>query len=55
MNILEYYLELLEKPEYMLSTSEQFFIDIFPLVILAVVGVILIIVRIIVDFIKNHK
>lgn len=55
MNIFEYYLELLEKPEYMLSTSEQFFIDIFPLVILAVVGVILIIVGIIVDAVKNHK
>ncbi len=55
MNIFEYYLELLEKPEYMLSTSEQFFIDIFPLIILAVVGVIIIIMRIIVEIIKNHK
>lgn len=55
MNILEYYLELLEKPEYMLSTSEQFFIDIFPFIILAVIGVIFIIVGIIVDFVKNHK
>lgn len=55
MNILEYYLELLEKPKYMLSTSEQFFVDIFPLIILAVVGVILIIVGIIVDVIKNRK
>lgn len=55
MNVFEYYLDLLDKPKYMLSTTEQAFVDFFPLaVILTVTGVILIICGI-VEFIKNHK
>lgn len=55
MNILEYYLELLEKPKYMLSTSEQSFVDFFPLLAILVVAVIVLIILCIVEIIKNHK
>lgn len=55
MNIFKYYIELLDKPKYALSTSEQTFVDFFPLaVILVVTGIILAICGI-VEIIKNHK
>ena len=55
MNIFEYYFDLLEKPKYMLSTSEQAFVDLFPLIVLLVVSAIVFIIACIVEIIKKHK
>lgn len=55
MNIFEYYLELLEKPKYMLSTTEQAFVDFFPLVVILVVTGIVLIICGIVEIVKNRK
>lgn len=38
--MLDYYMELITKPKYMLSESEQLFIDVFPLIGICVVGLV---------------
>lgn len=55
MNILEYYFELLEKPKYMLSTAEQSFVDLFPLIAILAITAVVLIICCIVEIIKNHK
>lgn len=55
MNIFGYYFELLEKPKYMLSTTEQTFVDLFPLIVILVITIIVLIICCIVEIIKNHK
>jgi len=51
--MIDYYMELINKPKYMLSTSEQLFVDIFPLIIIAVIGIIFIIIGCIIEAIKK--
>lgn len=45
--MFSYYIELLDKPEYMLSSSEQAFIDLFPFLI---IGALLAIIYLVVIF-----
>lgn len=53
--MFEYYFDLCNKPKYMLTISEELFIDIFPLLCIAAVAAIIILIAWIVDAIKNHK
>lgn len=55
MNIFEYYFELLDKPKYMLSTTEQAFVDFFPLAALLVITGIILVICGVIDIIKKHK
>lgn len=55
MNIFKYYFELLDKPKYMLSTTEQAFVVFFPLATLLVITGIILIICGIIEIIKNHK
>lgn len=51
--MFDYYMELINKPKYMLSTSEQLFVDIFPLIVIAVIAIGCIIIAVIVNAIRK--
>ena len=53
--MFSYYFELLNKPEYQLSRSEKMFIDVFPLLCIAAIGIVLIIVGTIYEIFKGDK
>ena len=51
--MFDYYIELVSKPEYLLSESERFFIDLFPLLLLGVICLVVMIISAIIEFIKR--
>lgn len=56
MNPFTYYFELLDKPKYMLSSSEQMFLDVFEFVMIAVIcAIILIIICVVCAIVDKFK
>lgn len=53
--MFEYYIELCEKPKYLLTISEELFIEVFPFLCLAAIAAAVVVVAWIVDIIKHHK
>ena len=51
--MFQYYMELINKPKYLLSTSEQLFVEMFPLLILGAICLVIIIVCAIIEKIKK--
>lgn len=46
-------MELISKPKYMLTTSEQLFVDIYPFLILGAICIVVIIIAFVVDIVKK--
>lgn len=51
--MIDYYMELINKPKYMLSTSEQLFVDIFPLIIIVIIAIVFIVIGCVVEAFKK--
>lgn len=51
--MIDYYMELINKPKYMLSTSEQLFVDVFPLIIITLIAIIFIVIGCVIEAIKK--
>lgn len=51
--MIDYYMELINKPKYMLSTSEQLFVDVFPLIVLVLIGIVFIIIGCVIETFKK--
>lgn len=53
--MIEYYIELSQRPYYQLSYAERTYVDLFPYLILGIVLIIIIVISAIVAFIKDRK
>lgn len=51
--MLSYYMELISKPVYKLSTSEKLFVDIFPFLVLGAICAVVVIICWIVERVKK--
>lgn len=52
-DMLDYYIELVSKPAYLLSESERLFIDLFPILIVGVICLVVMIISAIIEIIKR--
>ena len=53
--MINYYIELISRPYYTLSSGERMYVDLFPYIILAIILVIILVITFISSCIKDKK